>query len=298
MANSPDLRPGTPAAAPGEPADDLDLLAAELDPALAVDPGPPPGDGATAGEAPARRGIPRRFVLRFVFLVTLIVLGFALFRFTPLSGLLEERALVEAFRRLRESPWAPVALILSYVVLCPLGTPATPMMIAGGVIFGIGLGSLYNLAGTFLGAAATYYLARHLGRDFLVHLLGGRLKRVEKAVGKQGFWGLLRIRFLPLPFALVNYAAALAGVKPGPFLASTGLGLLPTSFLLTYFAAALFGAAAGERSGMVVQLILAALALLLLTFVPNLWTARRRKRRYREALERRRERRAGRRAGA
>jgi uncharacterized membrane protein YdjX (TVP38/TMEM64 family) len=248
----------------------------------------------TADLQPAGRGgIPRRFVLRFLFLVALIVTGFALLRLTPLAGLLQEGALVAAFERLRASPWAPVALILSYVLLCPFGVPATPMMIAGGVIFGIWRGSLYNLAGTFLGAAATYYLARHLGRDFLVHLLGGRLKRVEKAVARQGFWGLLRVRFLPLPFALVNYSAALAGVRPAPYLASTAIGLAPTSVLFTYFAAALFRAAAGERSGMVLQLLVATLALLLLTFVPNLWTARRRKRRYRELLARRRDRRQG-----
>jgi uncharacterized membrane protein YdjX (TVP38/TMEM64 family) len=256
---------------------------------------PPPDDElATPAGEPPRTGIPRRFVLRFLFLVVLIAAGFGLLRFTPLAGLLEEGALVAAFERLRASPWAPVVLVASYVLLCPFGVPATPMMIAGGVIFGVLRGGMYNLAGTFLGGAATFFMARHLGRDFLVHLLGNRLKRVEKVVARQGFWGMLRVRFLPLPFALVNYSAALAGVKPGVFLTTTALGLLPTSFLFTYFAAALFRAAAGERSGMLIQLGIATLSLLLLTFVPTLWTARRRRRRYREALERRRRRWAGR----
>src|SRR5215208_5358660 len=134
----------------------------ELEP---LEPGAP---GDATGELPAdlqpagRGGVPRRFVLRFLFLVALIVTGFALLRLTPLAGLLQEGALVAAFERLRASPWAPVALVLSYVLLCPFGVPATPMMIAGGVIFGVLRGGMYNLAGTFLGGAATFFMARHL----------------------------------------------------------------------------------------------------------------------------------------
>jgi len=244
--------------------------------------------GPAEPATPAVTGrLPRRFLLRFLFLVVLIAGGFALLRWTPLAELADEKKLVAIFQGLRDSPWAPLVLVASYVLLCPLGVPATPMMIAGGVIFGVWLGSLYNFVGTVLGAAASYYLARHLGLGFLLHILGGKLRRVERAVARQGFWGLLRVRFLPLPFALVNYSAALAGVKPAPYLASSAIALVPTSALFTYFAAALFGAAAGERSGMVLQLLLATFGLLALTFVPTLWTARRRRKRYREIRERR-----------
>ena len=57
-------------------------------------------------------------------------------------------------------------------MLCPLGVPASPMMITGGIVFGPLWGTIYNMVGTFLGGVATYFLGRSLGRDLVQHLLG------------------------------------------------------------------------------------------------------------------------------
>ena len=95
-------------------------------------------------------------------------------------------------------------------------------------------------------------------------------------------------RFLPIPFPLVNYSMALTGIRPALFLITTALGLIPGVAIFTYFASLLTQAASGHRSGIVVQFAIASLLMLLLTFIPQIWMARKRRQRYRRICELRR----------
>jgi uncharacterized membrane protein YdjX (TVP38/TMEM64 family) len=156
------------------------------------------------------------------------------------------------------------------------------MMIAGGVVFGPVWGSIYNIIGTFLGGSLTYFVGRGLGHDFVRHLLGNKLKQVERAISRRGFWRQVGIRLLPIPYPLVNYTAALAGIRPALFLTTTAIGLIPGATVFTYFASLIPRAASGDRSGLLVQFAVASASLLLLTFIPQIWTLRKRRERYRE----------------
>jgi len=227
------------------------------------------------------RQVPRHLLLRFLALVVIVGVGFAVLRWTPLADYFTVERISKLLGQLREAWWAPAALIASYVILCPV-IPATPMMVAGGLVFGPVVGSVYNIIGTFLGGAATYFLGRSMGRDFILHLVGKRLKRVERAVHRRGFWGMVGLRFLPLPFPLVNYTAALAGVRPALFLLTTAIGLIPGVTVFTYFASLLAKAASGNRSGIFIQFAVASALMLLLTFIPQVWTLRKRRERYRQ----------------
>ncbi|MBW8876300.1 MAG: VTT domain-containing protein [Acidobacteria bacterium] len=231
--------------------------------------------------------VPRRTLFRFVALVAIVVIGFAVLRFTPLSQYLTVEKISALFDRLRSTWWAPLALIATYVVLCPLGVPASPMMLTGGMVFGFIPGFLLNLLGTWLGGVTTYFLGRVLGRDFVAHLAGNRLKKVERAIARRGFWSLVAIRLLPIPYPLVNYCAALTGIPPGLFMVTTVLGLIPANLLFAYFASALVHLAGPERNKIYVQFGVVIALLVLLTVAPQVWMARKRKRRYLELREQR-----------
>jgi phospholipase D1/2 len=250
----------------------------------------------TAHSRPSRR-VPRRLLVRFLLLPALLVGVFAAVHWTPLDGYLSGPALNTAIDRLRQSWWAPALLVGSYLLLSPLGVPATPLMIVGGVVFGGAAGSLYNFAGVIMGGAASYFLGRGLGRDFVRHVAGHRLRKVELAIGRRGFWNLVAVRFLPLPFPLVNYGAALAGVRPPLFLATTAIGVAPTVTIYTFFIAAVAHAAAGrhgdmykEISAQLPRLIVPISLLVLVTLLPQWLRARRRKQRLAALLEKRRRR--------
>jgi phospholipase D1/2 len=227
--------------------------------------------------SPTGRRIPRRVLLRFLLLPALVLGGLAVLRFTPLSSYVSGPALAAAIARLQHTWWAPALLVGGYLVLSPLGMPATPLMIAGGVVFGGVAGAFYNALGVLLGGAFTYLLGLVLGRDLVRHLAGQRLRKVERAIGRRGFWSLVAIRFLPLPYPLVNYAAALAGVRPTLFLATTALGVTPSVVIYTFFFAALAHAAGGHRTGLYVQLAASIGLLVALTLVPQIVTRRRRR---------------------
>jgi phospholipase D1/2 len=258
---------------------------------------------AASDQSPHRR-VPRGVLLRFLLLPALLAGGYAAWRWTPLAGYLSGPALAAAIDRLRRAWWAPALLVGGHLVLSPLGIPATFLIVVGGVVFGGPAGSLYNVVGVFLGGAASYFLARLLGRDFVRHLAGRRLRRVELALGRRGFWNLVAVRFLPLPFPVVNYGAALAGVRPALFLATTALGLVPTVTIYTFFSAAVAKAMAGKRgnlfteiSSQLPRLAVPIALLVVVTQVPRLVQARRRRARLAELRAIRRLRPEGRSAG-
>lgn len=215
-------------------------------------------------------------LLRLGAIVALALVGLAVARWTPLGQYLDPQYVVDAFQRLKTDPLAPVFLLLAYLLLAPLGVPVSPFVMAGGLVFGWAWGSVLNVLGTWLGAASTYLVGRLLGRDLLESLLGGRMKLLEEMVEKHSFWTLVRIRFVPIPYALVNYAAAMAGVRPAVFLGATLLGLVPSITVYTYFAAALFRLVAEPENApaVLLQLTLALALLFALTFLPKWLTGR------------------------
>lgn len=232
-------------------------------------------------EPEATAGPPRRAVLRFLLLALLLGAGFAVLRFTPLRDQLTREALASTLAALRGAWWSPLALAGLYLVLAPLGLPMSPLVFAGGIVFGFVQGTLYNLAGLFVGAVASFLLARGLGHELIAHYLGKRLQRVERMISRQGFWTLVRVRLVPAPFALINYGMAFAGVRLPAFLASTALGLVPTTILYTWVAAAFANAAAGDRRELARNALLAVAALAAASMLPNLLTMLRRRQRYR-----------------
>jgi uncharacterized membrane protein YdjX (TVP38/TMEM64 family) len=237
--------------------------------------------------ARARR-VPRRLLVRFALLVLLVAGGFLALRLSPLGHHLNQKDLLADFQKIRQSPWAPAALLVAYLALCPMGLPASPLMVTGAVLFGPVWGAVWNILGTILGGALTYFLGRLLGRDFVAHFAGKHLKKIEQQISRRGFWGLVGVRFLPIPFALVNYTAALVGIPPGLFLSTMSLGLILPNILWTYAANAVANAASGERSRLYLNLTLAIALLAGLTFLPQFIEGRKRKRRYAEIREERR----------
>ena len=213
---------------------------------------------------------------------------------TPLGEKLTEDNLIAFFEVLRQSWWAPVVLIAATAVGAPLAIPLTPFIVTGGVVFGAGAGGIYNAIGAILGAALSFELAHHLGRDLIVHLAGDRLRRFERRIARQGFWALVGIRFLPVPFPVVNFGAALAGVPRGTYLITTAIGVTPALMVYTYLWASIFeltrrGASRQElfEVGLLFVLVIG------IAILPALVQGLARRRRYREIVARRRGGRSG-----
>ena len=222
-----------------------------------------------------RRSGLRGALVRFLVMVAVLATAFFLFRDSQLSQVLEIDRLIALVDRVRALWWSPLALIVLWILMSPLGLPASPLVAAGGVLFGVGWGTLYNCVGAMLGASATFFFARLLGHDFVAHLLGEeRVAKVEHRLESYGFRALVGIRFLPLPWPLVNFGAALAGFRFGPFITATFIGVVPVIFVYTFFFASLVGATTEEGRAKLLQLV-AAIAVLALLGLLRVFARRR-----------------------
>ncbi|MDY7094357.1 MAG: TVP38/TMEM64 family protein [Acidobacteriota bacterium] len=248
---------------------------------------PDPQAASPSDETPAET--PRWRAYAGIILFLLLILGAAAaLRWTPLSQYANKEWLIGALEELRGIWWAPLVLLALYAVLPPLGFPVSPMIIASAVVFGVFWGSVYNYLGCIIGASISYEVARGLGRSFIEHIAGDRLKRAEKLIDRHGFWSLVRLRFLPVPFPLVNFGAALVGVRRPSFHLATAIGHILPIPIWTYFWVVLFGAAAGEIASAGRNLFLAMILFLTLSFAPRWWQRYKRRKRLEELREMRR----------
>lgn len=180
-------------------------------------------------------------------MVAVVAFGYFLFRYSEAGHLLTPETVAAHVERLRSLWWSPLALIGAWALFSPLGLPASPLLLFGGAVFGTWWGTLYNSFGAIVGAALTFGFARLLGRDFIAHLLGEeRFARMEQRLDLYGFWALVGIRFLPLPWPVINFGAALGGYRFVPFIGATVIGIVPMVFVFTFFAASLVGVTMAE----------------------------------------------------
>ena len=221
---------------------------------------------------------PRRLVLRFLVFILVLGGGFAALRWGPLAPYLDLDQVSKLLDLLGSQRGAPAIFVGVSSFLMAFGLPASLTILVGGAAFGVFQGAPLSVASLVLGALFSYVLARWLARDFVVHVLGQRTKVVERLVGNHSFWGLVRLRFIPLPFPVINYGMALAGVDFGLFFLSTAVGIIPVVSVMSYFAASIVNAAEAERSDALLRVSFALLAMFALSFAPNIvktWKARR-----------------------
>lgn len=235
--------------------------------------------GATGSSRESSRGtskvarnpggvVTRSLWVRLTLFSVLVVLSVAVLLLTPLRDFIEPKRLYDALGQVREHPAAPMLFVVGFMCLSLLGSPVVPMIVAGAAVFGFGRGIALNYIGVLVGASCSYWLARILGRDFFRHWLGSRYLTLESLIQRRGFWPMVRLRFVPIPFPVANYGPALLGVSYPLFLTSTALAYVPILIVYSHFAATIVRVGESERQVILHKLALAVVLLLLLTFLP------------------------------
>ena len=214
--------------------------------------------------------------IRALLLALILVAGYLAIQHTSLGEWTDEQRIRGALVEIRSTWWAPVGLLALYLVIAPTGISMFPLTIAGAA-FGPVAGSVLNTIGIVLGAIASFFVARALGRDFVVRVTGKRLRKAERFMNRQGIWPLIQLRFMPIPYPVVNFAAALSGIAPRTFVVASIIGLIPATLVHSYFIARLIYASGAERTH--VALVYAAVLLLINGIIVAAWIHSQRKRR-------------------
>jgi uncharacterized membrane protein YdjX (TVP38/TMEM64 family) len=133
-----------------------------------------------------------------------------------------------------------------YALAVALSLPgAVFLTIIGGILFGTLSGAIAALVGASAGATVIFLVAKSALGGWLVRRAGPRAERLAAGFRENAFNYLLFLRLVPLfPFWLVNLVPALFGMRLGPYLAATILGIIPATF-----AFACFGAGVGSAVG-------------------------------------------------
>ena len=130
-------------------------------------------------------------------------------------------------------PWAPAGYILLFTLLPVVFFPVAVLALAGGLLFGLVLGSIYTFLGAMLNCALMFLISRRLGRERMERYIRQTLPpvwqaRLRRAGGEQGFWLLVVLRLIPaVPYNLINYAFGLTGMGLPQYLLASAVGIIP-----------------------------------------------------------------------
>jgi uncharacterized membrane protein YdjX (TVP38/TMEM64 family) len=138
-----------------------------------------------------------------------------------------------------------VAGIFIFVAVYALATvllaPGSLLTVGAGFAFGLWKGFLAVSAGSTVGAALAFLVARFIARAKVEAIAqrNEKFRQIDKAIGKQGAKLIFLLRLSPvIPFNLSNYFYGLTGVKFLPYVLASWIGMIPGTFLYVYIGVA------------------------------------------------------------
>ncbi len=120
-----------------------------------------------------------------------------------------------------------------YAVAVAFSIPgAVFITIAGGLMFGPYLATVYVVIGATVGALAVFLAARYAFQDFFRQKVGNAAKRMEAGFRENELSYMFILRLVPLfPFWLVNLVPAFLGVSVRTYIVGTLIGIIPGAFV-------------------------------------------------------------------
>lgn len=171
--------------------------------------------------------------IKLVLLVILIAAAVYFFRFTATGRSITPQVMLEAIHQYQ--PYDRLVYVLVYIVGTVLLLPGTVLSFAGAVLFGTLQGTLLTWIGATIGSMITFWIAKLLGRDFVQQIVGGKMQKLDDIIGRNGFWGVLVVRLLPIfPFNGVNFGSGLTSIRFVDYASATAIGILPWTFIYQY----------------------------------------------------------------
>jgi uncharacterized membrane protein YdjX (TVP38/TMEM64 family) len=130
----------------------------------------------------------------------------------------------------------PLAFIGIYIIATIAFLPGSILTLGAGVVFGVGLGTIYVFIGAMLGATAAFLVGRYLARNWVAQKIAGnsKFRAIDQAVGQDGLKIVLLTRLSPVfPFNFLNYAFGLTSVSLQDYVLGS-VGILPGTIMYVY----------------------------------------------------------------
>ncbi len=132
-----------------------------------------------------------------------------------------------------------LSFVAVYVLIVAFSLPgAAVASMTGGFLFGLGLGTVFNVMAASIGAAVIFLVARWGAGAALsarIDASEGRMQRLRAGLREHEVSVLLLLRLVPaVPFFVANLLPALVGVRFWNFLWTTVLGIVPGALVFTW----------------------------------------------------------------
>lgn len=215
----------------------------------------------------------RKSVIRIVLVVLAMAAFLVAMRLLPLGEW------IASFQKWVQSvgPIGYVVYILVYMAFCVFGIPASPLTIGAGAIFGFVNGTIVVVIGATLGATLSFLLARTVMRKKIEAMTArnAKFRALDKAITREGGRIVFLVRLSPVfPFAYINFAFGLTGVRTLSYIVATFLGIIPVTAAFVYISATAAQAASTDMSStrLAINIIGGVLAVIVTVFVTRVAT--------------------------
>ncbi len=141
----------------------------------------------------------------------------------------------------RDANYALAALgfVTAYVVIVAFSLPgAAVASLTGGFLFGLVMGSVFNVVAATIGATAIFSAVRLGFGEALAARMDaseGRIRAFKRSLNENEISFLLLIRLVPVvPFFVANLLPAMLGVRLPVFVLTTFFGIIPGAIVYTW----------------------------------------------------------------
>jgi uncharacterized membrane protein YdjX (TVP38/TMEM64 family) len=137
-----------------------------------------------------------------------------------------------------------------YITVVAVSLPGAALLtLTGGFLFGIAVGASAAVISATVGATLIFLMARTALGEPLLRRAGPRATQLARGFREDAFSYLLFLRLVPaFPFFLVNLVPAFAGVRLGPFVAATAIGIIPGAIVFALAGAGLDSIIAAQKN--------------------------------------------------
>jgi uncharacterized membrane protein YdjX (TVP38/TMEM64 family) len=128
--------------------------------------------------------------------------------------------------------------------------PLSVFAIAAGIIFGAWRGFVAVELGTVFSAAVNFFLARYIARAPIQRRMerNPKFRAIDAAIGREGWKLVALLRFVPMPFGLMNYLLGLTAIPFLPYLGATAGAICAGNAVFAYLGATAHASLAAATS--------------------------------------------------
>lgn len=160
----------------------------------------------------------------------------AAWRYTPLAEMITPQGIGEWARVIRQSRWAPFALVLAYIPAAFVLFPRPLLTLIAVLAFGPLLGFTYGIAGILAAALATYWAGRGLRYQRVRRVFGAKLDEARHIFRGHAVLAVFAVNMVPVPpFGVQGIMAGAMRLNVWQYALGTLLAVLPGALLATTF---------------------------------------------------------------